>query len=259
MKTRRLATTGAALVAAFGLALTGCGTDGTSDTPAGNGDGAAAESSAAPADPRAELGAAAMKLNEDSVRVEIKSSVLSGGGVMDPTAKKLDMTMDLGGQGSFRMITIDNDGYLKYTGVPGMSDKWLRLDISKLDASGQMNLMPDGDPGGARQLVNGVVDIEKDGDRSFSGTIDYTKAKPGDKAVEQMGEKGKAVPFTAKTDDQGRLVELVVDTSVLDQSLGKMTTTYSDFGTEVDVQKPPAAETQDAPPALLESFGATTT
>ncbi|WP_428963749.1 hypothetical protein [Micromonospora fluostatini] len=258
MKTRRLATTGAALVAAFGLTLTGCGTDGTSDTPAGTGEAAPAASSA-PADARAELSAAALKLNEDSLRVKITSSVLSGGGVMDPKSKSADMTMEMGGQGTFRMITIENDGYLKFSGVPGLPDKWLRLDVTKLGANGQLNLMPDGDPGGAQQLVNGVVDVEKTGADSFSGTIDYTKAKPGDKAVEQMGEKGKAVPFTAKVDGQGRLVELVVDTSVLHESLGTMTTTYSDFGTPVDAQKPPAGETQDAPEELIRSFSGTTT
>ncbi|GGM28817.1 MULTISPECIES: hypothetical protein [Micromonospora] len=255
MRTRRLATTGAALVAAFGLTLTGCGSNGT-DAPAG---GAAPEASA-PADPREELSAAALKLNEQSVRVEIKSSALNGEGVMDPKTKQVDMTMSLGEQGTFRMLTVGDDGYMKFSGVPGLPDNWLHLDVTKLGANGQLNIMPDGDPGGAKQLVNGVVDVEKTGDGAFSGTIDYTKAKPGDKAVEQMGEKAKAVPFTARVDDEGRMTELVVDTSVLHESLGKMTTTYSDFGTKVDVQKPPANETQEAPESLLRSFsGATTT
>jgi hypothetical protein len=256
MNTRRLATTGAALVAALGLALTGCGTNGTSETPAGNGSGEAAAPSSAPADAREELSAAALKLNEDTVRVEIESSVLSGGGVLDPKARQADMTMKMGGAGSFRMLMVGNDGYLKYDGVPGMPDKWLHLDSAAL---GQAGLMPDGDPGGAKQLIAGVVEVEKKGDREFSGVLDYAKAKPGDKAVEQMGEKARAVPFTARVDDQGRLVELVVDTSVLHESLGKMTTSYSDFGTKVEISKPPAGETQEAPASLLESLGGTTT
>jgi hypothetical protein len=255
MNTRRLATTGVALVAALGLGLTGCGNQTDADAPAANGSTGAntAPATSAPADPKAELTAAALKLNETSVRVDMKSSVVNGGGLMDPKTKAADMTLDLGAQGGkVQVVTIGDDAWLK---VSGISDKWLHMDATKLGANGQMNLMPDGDPGGAKKMIEGVVDVQRTGERAFSGSLDYTKANPTDKDIAALGAKAKAVPFTAKTDTEGRLVELVVDTSVLHPSLGKMTTTYSDFGAPVSPKKPAAGETQEAPESLIKSFG----
>ncbi|MEH0939251.1 hypothetical protein [Micromonospora psammae] len=253
MNTRRLATTGVALVAALGLGLTGCGNQTGADAPAATGASSAAP--AAKADPLAELTAASTKLNEQSSRVTIKSVVLNGGGLLDPKAKTADMTLDMGRSGKFRMVTIGDDAWLKISGMSGMPNKWLHMDTTKLGPNGRMNLMPDGDPGGAKQMIKGVTEVEKTGERSYAGTLDYTKAKPDDKNIKSLGEKATAVPFTAKTDDQGRLTELVVDTSVLLPALGKMRTTYTDFGAAVDPKKPPASQTEEAPAELIKSFG----
>jgi hypothetical protein len=254
MNTRRLATTGVALVAALSLGLTGCGTKTDADGPAGNGTSAAPASSA-PADARAELSAAAQKLNQQSVKMELKSAAISGSGVMDPAAKTYDMTLKLGPEGSFRVLMIGDNAYLKITGMQGMPKKWLHMDATKLGKSGQFNLMPEGDPGGAKQMTDSVVDIEKTGTGSYAGTLDYTRTKPDDPSIQALGEKAKAVPFTAKVDDQGRLVEFAIDTSALHESLGMMTTTYSDFGAPVSVKKPAASETQEAPQELIEAIG----
>ncbi|MER5333290.1 hypothetical protein [Micromonospora sp. NPDC002717] len=254
MNTRRLATTGVAIVAALSLGLTGCGTKTDADAPAGNGTGAAPASSA-PADARAELTAAAQKLNQQSVRMELKSAVVNGSGVMDPATKTGDMTMKLGAEGTFRILLLGDDAYLKITGMQGMPKKWLHMDTTKLGKSGQFNLMPEGDPGGAKQMIESVVDVEKTGTGSYAGTLDYTRTKADDPSIKALGEKAKAVPFTAKVDDQGRLVEFAIDTSVLHESLGMMTTTYSDFGAPVTVKKPAASDTQEAPQELIESMG----
>ncbi|MGK5522118.1 hypothetical protein ACSNN9_22555 [Micromonospora sp. URMC 107] len=257
MNTRRLATTGVALVAALALGLTGCGTKTDADAPAGNGGATtgAAPASSAPADARAELSAAAQKLNQQSVKMQLKSSVITGSGSMDPATKTGDMTMKMGAQGTFRILLIGNDAYLKITGMQGMPKKWLHMDATKLGKSGQLNLMPEGDPGGAKQMVDSVVDAEKTGPGSYSGTLDYTRTKADDKAIQALGDKAKAVPFTARVDDQGRLVEFAIDTQVLHESLGTMITTYSDFGAPVTVEKPAASDTQEAPQELIESMG----
>ncbi|MGK5742563.1 hypothetical protein [Micromonospora sp. URMC 103] len=255
MKTRRLATTGVALVAALGLGLAGCGNETGADDPAAGGSASAAPASSAPADALGKLTAAAQKLNEQSVRTKIESSILSGGGVMDPTKRTGDMEMSLGPQGKIRALIVGDDAYLKVTGMTGLPDKWLHMDATKLGQNGQLNLMPEGDPGGANKMIQSVVKVEETGSGSFSGTMDYTKSVPNDKDIAALGDKAKAVPFTAKVDGEGRLTEFAVDTSVLDASLGKMTTTYSDFGTAVNVSKPPAAETQEAPEELIKAFG----
>ncbi|MCM0678875.1 hypothetical protein NCC78_30010 [Micromonospora phytophila] len=252
MNTRRLATTGVALVAALSLGLTGCGTKTDADAPAGSGTGVA---TSAPADARAELTAAAQKLNEQSVKMKLKSAVIDGSGVMDPSTKTGDMTMKMGSQGTFRILMLGNDAYLKITGMAGMPKKWLHMDATKLGESGNLNLMPEGDPGGAKQMIESVVDVRKTGEGAFAGTLDYTRTKADDKAIQALGDKAKAVPFTAKVDDQGRLVEFAIDTSVLHPSLGTMTTTYSDFGAPVSVRKPAASETQEAPEELIKAMG----
>ncbi|WP_346538426.1 hypothetical protein [Micromonospora sp. DPT] len=255
MNTRRLATTGVALVAALAL-LTGCGNQDGADAPAAGGSAASVAPSSSPSvAPLDELTAAALKLNEDSVRATITSSVLSGGGLMDPRTKAMDMTLDMGSQGKVRMITLGDDAWMKISGMAGAPKKWLHMDATRLGASGQMNLMPDGDPGGAKQMIKGVTEVEKTGEHAFAGTLDYTKAKPDDKGIKALGAKAKAVPFTAKTDDQGRLIELVVDTTVLSPAAGKLKTTYTDFGAAVAPQKPPASQTQEAPEELIKAFG----
>ncbi|MFC4021662.1 hypothetical protein ACFOW4_27515 [Micromonospora sp. GCM10011542] len=254
MQTRRLATTGVALVAALGLGLTGCGTKTGADAPAANGSASAAAS--APADALGELTAAAQKLNQQSVRIKIDSAVLSGGGVLDPAKKSGDMTLTMGAQGKFRILMAGDDAYLKVTGLTGLPDKWMHMDATKLGASGQLNLMPDGDPGGAQKMIKSVVDVRKTGEGAFAGTMDYTRTLSSDKDIQALGDKAKAVPFTAKTDAEGRLVEFAIDTSVIQAALGTMTSTYSDFGTAVKVTPPPAGETQEAPAELVKAFGA---
>lgn len=256
MNTRRLATTGVALVAALALGLTGCGTGTDTAAPAGDGGTTgAAPASSASADARAELAAAAQKLNQQTVKMRLTSPVINGSGVMDPATKTGDMTLKMGAEGTFRILMLGNDVYLKVTGMQGMPKKWMHMDATKLGKSGQLNLMPDGDPGGAKQMVDSVVDVERTAPGSYSGTLDYTRTKPDDKAIQALGDKAKVVPFTARVDDQGRLVEFAIDTQVLHESLGTMITNYSDFGAPVTVKKPAAGDTQEAPQELIESMG----
>ncbi|MEH1102615.1 hypothetical protein [Micromonospora sp. CPCC 205561] len=254
MNTRRLATTGVAIVAALALGLTGCATERDAATPAGDGAATSAPAGSAPSDARAELVAAALKLNQQSVKMTLKSSVVNGSGSMDPAARTGDMTMKMGAEGTFRILMLGDHAYLKITGMQGLPKKWLHLDAAKLGKTGQLNLMPDGDPGGAKQMAESVVEVEKTGAGSYSGVLDYTRTKPDDKAIQALGDKAKAVPFTARADDQGRLVEFAIDTNVLHESLGTLITSYSDFGAPVKVQQPPASDTQEAPQELIESL-----
>ncbi|MBY8873455.1 hypothetical protein K7640_16595 [Micromonospora sp. PLK6-60] len=256
MKNRRLATTGVALVAALALGLTGCGNQTGADTPAAGG-ADTPEVTTAPASALDKLTAATLKLNEESMRLKIDSSFLKSTGLMDPKSKTADMTMDMGGQGKIRFMIVGNDAYLKVTGMSGsgLPDKWMHMDATKLGPESRTSLMPDGDAGGAKKMVDGIVEVTETGTNSFSGTLDYTKANPGKKEIAALGEKAKKVPFTAKVDDEGRLTQLVVDTSVLQQSLGKLTTTYSDFGVDVKAEKPAASETAPAPESLVKAFG----
>jgi hypothetical protein len=257
MNTRRLATTGVALVAALSLGVAGCGTNTGTETPSGS--ASTSSSAAAPQGALDELTAAAQKLNQDTVKMTMAMAGLNATGAMDPTAKNAKMSMEMGTDGQtmkMDVLVVGPDLYLNMTGVPGMSGKWLHLDSSKLPNGSGLDLMPGGDPGGANNMVKGVVDVQKDGERGFKGTIDLTKATTANKqSIDVLGDKAKAVPFTAKTDEQGRLVELTVDMSAIQAGLTPLKTTYSDFGTTVSVQKPPASQVQEAPEALIKGLG----
>ena len=50
-------------------------------------------------------------------------------------------------------------------------------------------------------------------------------------AAALLGDGARAVPFTATVDPQGRLTSFEIDMSGINSAAGKMTTTYSDFGT----------------------------
>ncbi|RKN39971.1 hypothetical protein [Micromonospora endolithica] len=251
---RRLATTGVALVAALGLGLTGCGTT----TDAGPGGDAAAPTSTAPADALGELTAAAQQLNKQSMRVTMTSALLNGSGTMDPATKTSDMTLDMGTLGKFQVLSTGDDVYLKMSGgllaQQSSSDKWMHLDMRKVSKDSPFNFMPDGDPGGVNKLVNSVVAVERTAAGGYAGTLDYTRTMADDKDIAAFGDKAKAVPFTATVDAEGRLTELVVDTSTLVESFGKMSTRYADFGTPVTVRTPPASEVQEMPTELLDTF-----
>ncbi|HEX7744324.1 MAG TPA: hypothetical protein VF462_03535 [Micromonosporaceae bacterium] len=255
MNTRRLTTTGVALVAALSLGLTGCN-DGSTGGTAGP---AASASSAAPKlEPREELSAAARKLSESTAKIDFGMTGFTGNGVVDPATKKLQMAMNVGvGNQAMKMDirAVDQDFYLRLEGVPNLSGKWLHIDSSKLPAGSQLQRMRAGDPLGANNLMAGVTEVQRTGEGSLKGTLDLTKSPTADKdAMKMLGDKAKSVPFTAEIDEQGRLTELVIDMESVHAGLGQMKTTYSDFGVPVTVETPAASEVQEAPAELVKGF-----
>ncbi|MFE9205787.1 hypothetical protein [Micromonospora sp. NPDC007230] len=252
MKMRRLATTGVALVAVLGLGLTGCGgRDGST------GRGTATASTSSTPDPTGELTAAVRRLNEQSMRVEVTSSMLTASGVVDPTTRAMDVTLSLGDLGEVHCLAIGDDAYVKLSGALGTqlggAKKWLHMDAGKL-SGGQLGLMPADDPGGVKKLLSAVVDVRRTGDRSYAGTLDYTRTGADPKSLAAAGDKAKAVPFTAAADEQGRLTAFEMDMAAIDPALGKMTVSYRDFGMPVQLSKPPAADTEEAPAELARAF-----
>ncbi|WP_433313637.1 hypothetical protein [Micromonospora chersina] len=255
MKTRRLATTGVALVAVLGLGLTGCGSQTGADASADRG---AATASASPtAEPAAELTAAIQRLNEQSMRVKVTSSLLTASGVADPPARTMDVTMSLGELGEVHSLVVGDDAYLKLSGMLGKqlggSKKWLHMDAGKL-SGGQLGFMPADDPGGVKKLLSAVVDVRRTGDRAYAGTLDYTRTGADPKSLAAAGDKAKAVPFTATVDERGRLTVFEMDMAPINPMLGTMTASYTDFGAPVRLSKPAAADTEEAPAELARAF-----
>ncbi|GIF74577.1 hypothetical protein [Asanoa siamensis] len=230
------------------LAMTGCG-----DAAAPVVGAPATTSAAAPADPRAELAAAVRKLDGTTMKISQKSPGTTSTGALDAGRRLGDMRMQVSAAGrsvEMEVRAVGSDAYVRAEGLPGSEGrKWLKLDGSRL-AGTPLDVFPADDPSGANRLVNALSDISKDGPGRFSGTIDLTKTSPN-KTVAAMGDKVRALPFTATVDDEGRLSSTEIDMTSVDASLGKTTTTYSDFGTAVNVKAPPAAETVPASDELI--------
>jgi hypothetical protein len=151
---------------------------------------------------------------------------------------------------------IGTDVYMKFDGALGAvlgdkADKWMHIDAAKVPEGSPFS-MEANDPRNAAEMLAASAQVQKTGDRTFQGVLDMTKSPTADEeSLRALGDKAKAVPFTAKADQQGRLVELVIDLAAIAPSSGKMTTTYSDFGTPVSVQAPPAAEVIEMPKEML--------
>jgi len=256
MRNRRLAIAGLALVASLGL--TGCGPSGTATGGTGS---AAAAQSTKPVDPAAELAAAATKLSTESLKVKMKSAAgLNVEGAASVGGEQMNMTMTLGVGGSedttMTMRKVGNDLYIKMDGALGSAlgakaDKWMHVDASKIPAGSPFSISGSG-PTDASKMIAATQNVEKTGEGAYKGVLDMTKTpNANEKALETLGAKAKAVPFTAKVDAEGRLTELAIDMDSLMPGAGKMTTTYYDFGTSVSVKAPPAKDVQEMPKSML--------
>jgi hypothetical protein len=179
----------------------------------------------------------------------------------DGSQADMTMTMDMGGESTkIAMRKIGDDVYVKFDGalgarLGGKGGKWMHADASRLPAGSAFAMQ--GNPKDASKLIAATTNVEKTGEGSYQGVLDMTKApNTNKKSLEALGDKAKAVPFTAKVDDQGRLTELVVDLGAIAPGAGQMTTTYSDFGTEVSVKAPPAGNVVEMPAELAGAVGA---
>ena len=253
----------ASVALAATIGLSGCGPKSESSSA---GAPAGASSASAPAAPSSEFEAAVAEIGETPVK--LKMTMLGGmgmSGAVDGKAHKAELTTEMGTTGSMVVRQVGNDLYVKASGqlaslVGGSAGKWMHIDSSKVGASSPLNLA-NTDPKATARMLTGSTDVQKTGEHSFAGKVDFTKSptfKSAGAAADTSGltEKLKAVPFTAQTDDQGRLVNLTFDLESLAPGVGKMTTEYSDFGTPVDVQAPPPAQVVPMPEKFRKAMGA---
>ena len=146
---------------------------------------------------------------------------------------------------------------LKFSGLPlpGFDgSKWFKVDPEKLTSPDAVALGDHTDPTGLQSLADAVGTVESTDGKQFKGTFDFTKATWGpvdDDAVKALGDKAKAVPFEATADDQGHLTSLKITVPAFGSEKEQVyTSTYSDFGTQVQPASPSAADVIEAPDAL---------
>jgi hypothetical protein len=262
MTVRRLA--GLALVAL--IALTGCRPTDDQAAPAVSRSASPPAPSAVPsADPATELAAAAARLGAGTLR--IRSSVqgeMSLTGVVDPEAQNAELKMDMGSvddgtQADIRKV--GDDVWVRLRGplgkLAGTGRQWLHLSASQMTPASSLAVIPGDDPGGALALARAVTAVQRAGPNGYTGTVDLTRTpKYSAATLKALGAKATAVPFTARTDAQGRLVQLTVDMSAVASGAGPASMSFSDFGVPVDVVRPPAAETTELPAELRSAMNA---
>lgn len=138
---------------------------------------------------------------------------------------------------------------------PDFPKKWMLVDPARLKDSG---LAPgwsfaDLDPGDVKILFQGLVTAERTHPHAFTGTLDLTRAA-GNQVVDAdvlaaLGPKAKSVPFDARLDTMGRLLDLAL--TVPASAKNKRYThliTYRDYGTAPSIGAPRATEVTAATP-----------
>ncbi|MGI5239616.1 hypothetical protein [Dactylosporangium sp. CA-139066] len=249
------------LVAALASgALAGCGGDEPLDTSA-----AGAPASTAPA-PKDVLLKAVQTLDKASFTFTVKQAGMSGGGRVDAKAKAASVEMSGKVEGttiSLAYIVIAPDVWLKADlGAAGNKQlgitktKWMHLDPAKVEDKTQLPIDTDGNPAiGTAGMLQGAADVKQADATHFSGVVDVTAADslvaPDEQLLKKVGDKAKAVPFTATVDDQGRLTALKLDGSAIDPGL-TIDLVFSGFDAVKPITKPSGAI--NAPASLYAMF-----
>ncbi|MFI6260988.1 hypothetical protein [Micromonospora sp. NPDC051006] len=260
---RRVVSTTTAALAATAL-LAACTPDDGAERTAEPG-----SSSAAPT-PKAALLAAVPDGTEGTFRFSGKDSSSTVSGLVDPTAKGAEFTTsikdpDLGFTTtmSFRLVADQTWMKVKFTGTKGLTglpklpDRWLRLDRSRL-TDGESAPVYDGvDVGNAGPLVEAATAVEEQGTGRYAGTIDLTSgeaAKALDaESMTALGDKAKAIPFTAEVGADGNLASLTLQVPAAGkQKAYEYLVRYRDYGTAPKVTAPTGKAAQDAPAVAYE-------
>jgi hypothetical protein len=232
------------------IGLAGCaGGSGPAATPT------SAVTSAPAADAQQTFAAATANLVKQSVKFDMGiAGQFTVSGHLDPKSLKAKVSgqMSIDGKGnSLECVVIGDDVWLKIGGI-GL-DKWMHASADKIKGT-TFDLANPVNPAGIMTMINAVNHVEHDGVNGFKGTLDMTKSPTASaEAIAAIGDKLRAVPFTASVHADGNLHTFVIDMSSFVPG-AKMTATYSDYGTPLDVQAPPSVEVVEMPARMLASI-----
>jgi hypothetical protein len=264
VRTRCLAITGLAIVAILGLA-TGCGGSGDS--------GGTGSSPAAAADPKQALVNSVNGLREGNFTFTIADQNSTGSASIHAPSKsaEINMTlkMDTSTEGTFAVVIIDQERWMKLDFGPQVNAMlklpkgWMHIDPAKITDSELMKELSvnfgtdDTDPLDSGTIFKALVTAEQTGAGAYSGTVDLTQAKDAgmldEDVLTALGDKAKAIPFTATLDGQGRLTKLSLDMPAAGEwAAHKVEVAYADYGSATAAKKPPADQVKEAPAAAYE-------
>jgi hypothetical protein len=251
---------GVLAAALFVPGLAACNNEADSPTAESKSSGPAAN-----ADPKEAVIASTKEIKKGNFTFTISGGEFNGKGTVHMPSKSAEMKLG-SGQGSaddmkMHLVFIDNDSWIKLDlgamadAVPAlktMKDKYQHLDRNKIKGAKNLNFdFSDVDPAGSDKMIAAITDVKKTGEGTYAGTIDATKAADSDlldaETVTALGDKAKAVPFTAKLDAQGRLTEFTVEVPAAGSvPASTVTVKYADYGAAAAVQAPPAGQVVEA-------------
>ncbi|MFD6754073.1 hypothetical protein [Micromonospora gifhornensis] len=175
----------------------------------------------------------------------------------------LAMTLDLIHAKPDSWVKLDLQGAAA-SSVPGRDKlslgKYQHLDQTRIQGNRSLGFdFEKVDPAGSAVLTQAVTEVRRTGDGAYAGTIDLSKAAEAGSLDQSMitalGAQANSVPFTATTDAQGRLTELVLQVPGTGETAAQeIRVTYSDYGNATAAQKPPADQVVEAPPELYNLF-----
>lgn len=234
--------------------LAGCG-------QLGGGDAAGTAAPTTPPTAREKLAAAVPDGSAGRYAFSFKDTATTTKGVVEPKAKRVSMTIaykepELGFTMTMAYLVVEADQWVKISfdkklpGMPRLPKKWMKVDPAKVEDD-TLEGVEDPDPLAAGVLFTAIVDTEETKPGTFTGTLDLSRAADAqivdEDGLKALGDKAKAVPFTAIVDDAGRLTTL--DIKVPAYAKVKAFThhaTYSAYGSAPEVTAPAAGDSQAA-------------
>ncbi len=263
MKPRCLAILGLGLLASAALAVAGCAPQPTAKDGGGTSSPSAPPT---PANPKDAVLGSTKALRQTTYKYTVSTNGITGSGVADAAAKKTTVSLQSARGGTtFKVdgVVIGADMWIKIdwgsgaNQALGIPTKYMHTDPSKYkDRSNIPFGAGGGDLGDAASLFKGLVDAQRVDNRHYTITLDLTHADTpavDKETLTKLGDKAKAVPGTVTLDDQGRLSEVNVDLSAVNPA-ASVKVTYSDYGSAVTVNPPPASDTVEAPQSVYDMF-----
>lgn len=186
------------------------------------------------------------------VAMDVKSSgtAMKAEGAVDYSSEpaSMELAYDMAGQ-KMEMLMVDNVMYMK---SPDMGEKWVTFDMSEaaegmgVDLGAQMDMramMETFESGITEVTYVGEADVSGDETDQYRLTVD-TKTMTGDLDLGELGAEAqsqmpKTITFDVFFNDDEQFRRLSMD-------MGKdmsMTMDYDNWGTDVDIEAPPADET----------------
>lgn len=204
------------------------------------------------------LGAAVKDLNNAPYSYTMKIPEGTFTGAVDPAGKqqaKIDGVAS-GVKFTIEGIVIGADYYFK-TSIPAAgvnTKKWYKLDRSKVKKQDMVGLFEAKDPTASQTLLDHVVTANQTAPTTVTGTYDLTKG--GDlglddtAAITALGDKAKAVPFTA-TLDGPHLVSLKVTVPAYGTTPEQtISVDYAGHGQPTTIAAPKPTDVLPAPAAV---------